>query len=101
MSSLFIVESPGKVEKIQHILDDLYPHEFVVRASVGHVCDLPNHEIGFSYPAFVPKYEISQNKTRVVQELRQAAKNADTVFLATDLDREGEAIAYHLKRILN
>ena len=48
MSSLFIVESPGKVEKIQHILDDLYPHEFVVRASVGHVCDLPNHEIGFS-----------------------------------------------------
>lgn len=74
MSSLFIVESPGKVEKIQHILDDLYPHEFVVRASVGHVCDLPNHEIGFSYPAFVPKYEISQNKTRVVQELRQVAK---------------------------
>lgn len=100
MANLFIVESPGKVEKIQHILDDLYPNEFHVAASVGHVCDLPNNEIGFTYPAFVPKYEISQNKTRVVSDLKKLAKNADMVFLATDLDREGEAIAFHLKRIL-
>ena len=64
MSSLFIVESPGKVEKIQHILDDLYPHEFVVRASVGHVCDLPNHEIGFSYPALKLRPENSTSKAK-------------------------------------
>lgn len=100
MTNLFIVESPGKVEKIQHILDDLYPNEFRVAASVGHVCDLPNNEIGFSYPSFAPKYEISKDKTRVVADLKRLAKQADMVFLATDLDREGEAIAFHLKRIL-
>jgi len=100
MSNLFIVEAPGKVDKVQSILDSIYPNEFHVTASKGHVCDLPPNDVGFSYPHFSPKYEIYKDKVKVVSELKRLAKNSDMVFLATDLDREGEAIAYHLKRIL-
>lgn len=99
--NLFIVESPGKVEKIQGFLDSKWPNSFKVAASVGHVCDLPKNDVGFTAPNFSPRYEISPDKTRVVNDLKRLAKNAEMVFLATDLDREGEAIAYHLKRILN
>ncbi|WP_419640524.1 toprim domain-containing protein, partial [Thiolapillus sp.] len=94
MTALVIVESPNKVKKIQKYLGNGY----VVAASVGHFRDLPQKEMGVAPPRFIPKYVIT-NK-RVVSNLQQKAKNAEMVYLATDPDREGEAIAYHLREAL-
>src|SRR3989344_85184 len=91
---LLIVESPSKAKTIGKYLGD----EYVVRASVGNVRDLPkSNKKAIDIPAgFVPHYEISKGKAEVVHEIESLAKKADEVLLATDPDREGEAISWHI-----
>jgi DNA topoisomerase-1 len=93
---LVIVESPAKAKTINQYLGP----NFVVKASVGHVRDLPRKGMGVDLETFVPEYEIIEGKGKVVTELKKLAKDAETVWLATDLDREGEAIAWHIKEAL-
>src|SRR6476661_8325290 len=95
--SLVIVESPAKAKTINKYLGD----DFVVKASMGHVRDLPSKGMGVDLKTFEPEYEVLESRGKVVKELRQLAKDASEVYLATDLDREGEAIAWHLKEALN
>jgi len=92
---LLIVESPAKAKTISKYLDGAYE----VKASVGHVRDLPksNKKAIDIEAGFVPHYEISPGKEKVIAEIRALAKKADEVILATDPDREGEAIAWHIK----
>lgn len=95
--SLIIVESPAKVRTIRKFLGP----EFMVEASVGHVRDLPSSSLGVDEAhGFAPQYEVIQGKEKVVSELRAAAAKADTVYLAPDPDREGEAIAWHVQELL-
>lgn len=94
---LLIVESPNKIKKITGYLDKGWE----VAASVGHICDLPDKEMGISPPDFKPSYVISSDKKKVVSKLKSLASKATEVYLATDPDREGEAIAYHLMNFLS
>ena len=96
---LLIVESPSKAKTIEKYLDGA----FTVRASVGHIRDLPkSNKKAIDIPAgFVPHYEISKGKEKVVHELQELAEDAKEIILATDPDREGEAISWHLKEILD
>jgi DNA topoisomerase I len=91
---LLIVESPAKAKTISKYLDDKY----TVKASVGHIRDLPknNKKAIDIEKGFVPHYEISKGKEKVVEEIKTLAKKADEILLATDPDREGEAIAWHI-----
>lgn len=96
---LVIVESPAKAKTIEKYLHEIDSKgDFVVRASVGHVRDLPkSNKKAIDIPAgFVPHYEVVAGKMKVIEELRALAKKADEVILATDPDREGEAIAWHI-----
>ncbi len=95
---LLIVESPSKAKTIEKYLDGAY----TVRASVGHVRDLPksNKKAIDIAAGFVPHYEISKGKEKVVRELDELARQAKEIVLATDPDREGEAISWHLKELL-
>ena len=94
MSKLLIVESPAKAKTISKYLDG----EYEVVASVGHIRDLPksNKKAIDIEAGFVPHYEISKGKERIVDELKHLAKKASVILLATDPDREGEAIAWHI-----
>ncbi|MEE8346312.1 MAG: toprim domain-containing protein, partial [Dehalococcoidia bacterium] len=90
MRNLVVVESPAKARTISRILGS----EYEVMASVGHVRDLPKSDLGVDIEqGFQPKYVIPREKSRAVKEIRQAAESATTIYLATDPDREGEAIA--------
>src|SRR5213080_3708563 len=91
--TLMIVESPAKAKTINKYLGD----DFVVRASMGHVRDLPSKGMGVDLKTFEPEYEVLESRGKVVKELKRLAKDSELVYLATDLDREGEAIAWHLK----
>jgi DNA topoisomerase-1 len=94
---LIIVESPTKAKTIKKFL----PPRFVVKASVGHVRDLPKSTLGVDVEHdFAPKYLTIKGKGDIIKELKAAAKSASEVYLATDPDREGEAIAWHLAEIL-
>src|SRR5215218_2089094 len=93
---LVIVESPAKAKTINKYLGDGY----VVKASMGHVRDLPSKGMGVDLKTFVPEYEVLESRSKVISELRKLAKDSDHIYLATDLDREGEAIAWHLKEAL-
>src|SRR6266480_3569206 len=96
--SLVIVESPAKANTINKYLGA----EYVVKASLGHVKDLPKSKLGVDIDNhFEPAYDIIPGKEKVVKELRTAAKSAGRIFLAADPDREGEAICQHLKEILD
>ncbi|MDE1925510.1 MAG: type I DNA topoisomerase, partial [Patescibacteria group bacterium] len=100
---LVIVESPAKAKTIEKYLDSIDPKgDFVVRASVGHVRDLPkSNKKAIDIPAgFVPHYEVVAGKLQVIHDLKALAKKASEVILATDPDREGEAIAWHIKEEL-
>jgi DNA topoisomerase-1 len=91
--SLVIVESPAKARTLSSILGRRYD----VRASVGHVRDLPKSQLGVAVERdFEPKYIVPREKKDVVKALKEAARNAEVVYLATDPDREGEAISWHL-----
>ena len=95
--SLVIVESPAKAKTINKYLGD----DFIVTASMGHVRDLPSKGINVDIENnFEPTYDIMPGKKRTVISLKAAAKKCDKLYLATDLDREGEAIAWHLSQIL-
>ena len=94
---LIIVESPTKAKTIKKFL----PPRYVVKASVGHVRDLPKSTLGVDVDNdFAPKYLTIKGKGDIIKELKAAAKSASEVYLATDPDREGEAIAWHLAEIL-
>ena len=95
---LLIVESPSKAKTIEKYLDGKY----TVRASVGHIRDLPksNKEAIDIDSGFIPHYEISKGKEKVVHELQALGNKATEILLATDPDREGEAISWHLKELL-
>ncbi len=98
MKNLLIVESPAKAKTISGILGSSY----IVKASVGHVRDLPKSKLGIDIDNdFEPDYITIRGKGDVIKELKKEAKKADNVFLATDPDREGEAISWHLAKILN
>ena len=95
--NLVIVESPSKAKTIGKYLGN----DFTVKASMGHLRDLPKSTMGVDIEnGFVPEYVPLENKADLIAELRKAAKKADTVYLATDPDREGEAISWHLKELL-
>ncbi|HEX8913222.1 MAG TPA: DNA topoisomerase, partial [Humisphaera sp.] len=96
--NLVIVESPAKAKTINKYLGDA----FIVKASMGHVRDLPSKGMGVDLETFQPDYVVidERGKDKLVAELKKLAKASDTVYLATDLDREGEAIAWHLKEAL-
>ena len=96
--NLVIVESPAKAKKIEKFLGK----GFTVKSSFGHIRDLEKKNLGINIEGgFEPNYEISSDKKAVVEELKKLAKKADTVWLASDPDREGEAIAWHLFHTLN
>ncbi|MBS9767788.1 MAG: type I DNA topoisomerase [Flavobacteriaceae bacterium] len=96
--NLLIVESPAKAKTIEKILGK----DFVVKSSFGHVRDLAKKNLGIDVENnFNPNYEISADKKKVVTELKKLVKEAEVVWLATDEDREGEAIAWHLYEVLN
>jgi len=94
---LVVVESPAKARTIKQYLGKGY----AVKASVGHIRDLPQRELGIDIEhGFKPKYVAVRGKTKVVADLRREAAKSAVVLLATDMDREGEAIAWHLREIL-
>ena len=95
---LVIVESPTKARKLKSFLGS----EYVVEASVGHVRDLPKSKLSIDVDNdFQPTYEVSSDKKKVISLLKKAAADADQIILATDPDREGEAIAWHVQEILS
>jgi len=95
--NLVIVESPAKAKTIEKFLGK----DFKVESSFGHIADLPSKELGVDVEGdFKPKYEVSKDKKAVVKKLKDLAKRAETVWLASDEDREGEAIAWHLAESL-
>ncbi len=98
MSDLLIVESPAKAKTISKYLDNKY----VVKASMGHLRDLPKKEMGVDIEEhFAPHYIPIEGRKKVIDELEELSKKANTVYLATDPDREGEAISWHLKELLS
>lgn len=95
--NLVIVESPAKAKTIEKFLGK----DFKVESSFGHISDLPSKELGVNVDGdFKPKYEVSKDKKAVVKKLKDLAKKAEMVWLASDEDREGEAIAWHLAEAL-
>ena len=95
--NLVIVESPAKAKTIEKFLGK----DFKVESSFGHISDLPSKELGVDVDGdFKPKYEVSKDKKAVVKKLKDLAKKAEMVWLASDEDREGEAIAWHLAESL-
>lgn len=96
--NLVIVESPAKAKTIEKFLGK----DFKVASSYGHIADLPSKELGIDVDGdFSPKYQVSKDKKTIVKSLKDLAKKADMVWLASDEDREGEAIAWHLSESLN
>ena len=93
--NLLIVESPAKTRTLKKFLG----RQYAVEASIGHIRDLVKKDMGIG-PRYEPHYEVIASRREVVKKLRAAAKKADTVFLAPDPDREGEAIAWHISEVL-
>ena len=95
--NLVIVESPGKIKKIQSALGS----DYTVMASIGHIRDLQDNGLSIDIEnGFAPQYVIPADKKKTVSELKKAAKGAETIWLASDADREGEAISWHLYETL-
>src|SRR3954468_1174342 len=95
--NLLIVESPAKAKTIEKILGK----DFEVKSCFGHIRDLEKEEMGIDIKnGYTPRYIVPDEKAKVVQELKSLAKNSDEVWLATDEDREGEAISWHLCEVL-
>lgn len=93
---LMIIESPGKIAKLSSILGPGWE----IAASVGHIRDLPLKEMGVEAPDFKPRYELTERGGSIVARLKAKAQTAEAVYLATDPDREGEAISWHLQQCL-
>ena len=97
MLNLIIVESPNKCKKIQAYLGQ----GWIVKASMGHVRDLPTKTLGVDLQSFQPEYVANDRGNKVITGLKKLSKTADQIYLATDPDREGEAIAWHLQQALH
>ena len=97
MTNLVIVESPAKKGTIEKYLGD----GWIVEASYGHIRDLPNDAMGINFDNYQPNYIASERGSSTIAKLKRIAQSADEVYLATDLDREGEAISWHLAEVLN
>ena len=96
--NLLIVESPAKAKTIEAILGK----DFQVKSCFGHIRDLEKNDMGIDINNnFKPKYIVPADKERVVKELKSLAKSSDEVWLASDEDREGESISWHLAEVLN
>src|ERR671939_599249 len=96
--ALVIVESPAKAKTIGKYLGPQY----VVKASLGHIKDLPKKNLAVAVDSdFQPDYQIIEGKKKLIQELRQTAKKVESIYLAADPDREGEAICAHLQEELD
>ena len=95
-TNLVIVESPAKAKTIGKYLGP----GFEVKASMGHIRDLPKSTLGVDVATFEPEYQNIKDKADVIKDLRKAAKGSDKIYLATDPDREGEAISWHLQSVL-
>lgn len=93
LKNLVIVESPSKAATIKKYLGS----DFEIKASVGHLIDLPKSKMGVDLETFEPQYIVMRDKSKVLKELREEAKNSKAIYLASDPDREGEAIAWHIK----
>src|SRR5690349_10373385 len=94
---LVIVESPTKAKKLSSYLGK----EYRVEASVGHVRDLPKSSLGVDLDQeYEPVYEVNKDKQKVVSNLQKLSQGAESIYLATDPDREGEAIAWHIRHLL-
>ena len=94
--NLLIVESPNKIKKIKHYLGDGWQ----VEASIGHFCDPPKHDMGVAAPDYKPHYENDPKKSKVINNLKKAVQSCQAIYIGTDPDREGEAIGWHLERVL-
>ena len=95
--ALVVVESPTKARTLSKLLKRSYE----VKASMGHVKDLPKSRLGVDVDDdFTPKYIVIKGKGPIIKELKEAAKKASTVYMATDPDREGEAISWHLSDVI-
>jgi DNA topoisomerase-1 len=99
MPKLVIVESPTKAKTISRFLGA----EYIVESSFGHIRDLPKTKMGVDIKngTFLPEYIVPRDKAERVKKLKDLAKKADEIILATDEDREGEAISWHLAEVLN
>ena len=92
-TKLVIVESPSKIKTLKKFLGE----DYIIEASVGHICDLSKKDMGIDIEnGFTPTYEVSPDSKKVVSNLKKVMKNVDELYLATDPDREGEAISWHL-----
>ncbi len=95
---LVIVESPTKAKTISRFLGS----DFAIKASMGHIMDLPKSKLGIDIEHdFAPQYEINEDKKKSMAELKKVAKDAEEIILATDPDREGEAISAHIQQVLS
>lgn len=99
MKNLIIVESPAKAKTIKNFLGK----DYEVIASFGHIRDLPKNSFGIKIQdnEFVPQYKVPQEAKKVVDEIKEKAKKADTIYIATDEDREGEAIGFHIAHAID
>ncbi len=93
MPNLLIVESPTKVKTIKRILGNT----FTVKATKGHIKDLPKNKLGVDLSNFFPNYQLIPGKEKIVRDIKRSSKSAKKVLIATDPDREGEAIAWHVR----
>ena len=93
---LVLIESPNKISKLKKILGQNY----VIMASVGHIMDLSKKNLGVDLDSFDATYKINPDKKDVAKDIKREALNHDTIYIATDPDREGEAIAFHLATLL-
>ncbi len=97
MKSLVIVESPTKARTISRFLGK----EYEIKSSMGHIIDLPKSKLGIDLEeGFAPQYEVVADKKKIIAELKKSAKGAKLIILATDPDREGEAISAHVRQVL-
>jgi DNA topoisomerase-1 len=98
INNLIIVESPAKAKTIEQFLGK----DYQVKSSMGHIRDLAKKEFGIDIKNnFAPKYIVPDDKKKIVSELKNLVKHSNIVWLASDEDREGEAIAWHLTEVLN
>ena len=98
MKKLFIVESPSKAKTISKYLGK----DYKVIASFGHLVDLPSYHLGVDIiNNFEPEWVFLKGKKKIVQDILKELKNIDTVYLATDPDREGEAISFHIQNLIS
>ncbi|BAI81636.1 DNA topoisomerase I (plasmid) [Deferribacter desulfuricans SSM1] len=98
---LVIIESPNKKQAVTKYLKKSFPDKnFIVESTIGHFRDLPKKELGVDLKTFIPKYELDKSKKPIINKIIEKAKSATEIYIATDPDREGEAIGWHIDTVL-